>query len=100
MQVLNFAHKPEVELAYSQILRAIGQNLEHLNLKAFELKCQDGVYLVQGWHRSAALAVGVQRRYEMEDLMRLEAEGGAEKAPPRLEAVRPHELLPDSSQRR
>jgi hypothetical protein len=74
MQVLNFAHKPAAELFYSHILRCIGQTLEQLELKAFEIKCQDDIYFVQGWHKAPSSAVDLKRRYTLDDLRELEVE--------------------------
>lgn len=81
MQALQLAHIPEAELTYSQILRAIAQTLEDLNLKGFDIKCQDGLYFVQGWHRNTPTSVNVQRRYTMDDLMQLEAEARKRRRP-------------------
>ncbi|HEY2991125.1 MAG TPA: hypothetical protein VGL11_25655 [Candidatus Binatia bacterium] len=74
MQVLDFAHKPAAELFYSHILRCIGQTLEQLELKAFEIKCQDDIYLVQGWQKAPSSAIDLKRRYTLDDLRELELE--------------------------
>jgi hypothetical protein len=75
MPVLNLSLKqaPELRL-YSHILRCIGQSLEHHNFKAFEVKCEDRVYFVQGWHRGTSNSVGVKERYTVDDLIKLEIE--------------------------
>jgi len=74
MQVLSVAHKPAAEFFYSHILRCIGQTLEQLELKAFEIKCQDDIYFVQGWQKAAAASVDLKRRYTLDDLNLLELE--------------------------
>jgi hypothetical protein len=79
MQALHLAPTPTPDLCYSHILRCIGQSLEHLNLKAFELKCQDDVYLVQGWHRGTSISVGVKERYTLNDISKLEFERGKQR---------------------
>jgi hypothetical protein len=79
MPALHLAPTPTPDLNYSHVLRCIGQNLEHLNLKAFELKCQDDVYLFQGWHRGTSISVGVKERYTLDDLSKLDFEMGKQR---------------------
>jgi hypothetical protein len=76
MQLLNFSRKPAAELFYSHILRCIGQTLQPFDLKAFDIKCQDDLYLVQGWHRGSSMAVAVKERYTLDDLTLMELDEG------------------------
>lgn len=76
MQLLNFSAAPAAELFYSHILRCIGQSLLEYDLKAFDIKCEDDLYLVQGWQkgnpRTAGISAGVKERYTLEDLRRID----------------------------
>jgi hypothetical protein len=62
------------ELSLSRILRCIGQSLETLELKAFEIKSQSGAYLVQGIRKGTSSSVDVELRFTAEDIKRLESE--------------------------
>jgi hypothetical protein len=78
MQLLNFSGKPAAELFYSHILRCIGQNLLQFELKAFDIKCENDIYLVQGWQkgnpRTAGVSAGVKERYTLDDLRQIDIE--------------------------
>jgi hypothetical protein len=74
MQLLNFTSKPAAELLYSRVLRCIGQSLQQFELKAFDIKCQDGIYLVQGWRKRPPTSVEVKERYTVEDLRQIDIE--------------------------
>jgi hypothetical protein len=76
MELLNVARNPAVELFYSHVLRCIGQSLQPFELKAFDIKCQDEIYLVQGWGKGAPTSVEVKERYTLEDLRQLDMEEG------------------------
>jgi hypothetical protein len=71
MQLLNYSRKPAVELFYSHILRCIGQSLQEFDLKGFDIKCQDDIYLVQGWQKGNSKSAGVKERYTLEDLRQM-----------------------------
>jgi len=71
MQLLNFSRKPVVELFYSHILRSIGQSLQEFDLKGFDIKCQDDIYLVQGWQKGNPKTADVKERYTLEDLRQM-----------------------------
>jgi hypothetical protein len=73
MQLLNFSQQPSTELFYSHVLRCIGQSLQPFELKAFDIKCQDDIYLVQGWRKGNPKSVDVKERYTLEDLRRMDA---------------------------
>jgi hypothetical protein len=72
MQLLNFGDKPAAELFYSHILRCIGQSLLQFELKAFDIKCQDDLYLVQGWQKGNPKSADVKERYTLEDLRQID----------------------------
>jgi len=74
MQLHNFVGKPASEFFYSHVLRCIGQSLQHFELKAFDIKCQDDIYFVQGWRKGAPASVEVKERYTLEDLRQLDIE--------------------------
>ncbi|MGH7767656.1 MAG: hypothetical protein ACREQP_09400 [Candidatus Binatia bacterium] len=74
MQLLNFAGKPAIDLVYSRLLRCIGQSLQQFELKAFDIKYQDGIYLVQGWRKGSPTSVEVKERYTAEDLRQIDIE--------------------------
>lgn len=74
MQLLNLVCEPAADPLYSHILRCIGDDLQDLDLKAFELKCEDDFYLFQGWPKGTAISVGIERRYTIDDLIRVENE--------------------------
>ena len=63
---------------YAQTLRVIGQELEALNLKYFELKREGKDYLV----RAAASPEPLELRYTPEDIGRLERQGRARRSDP------------------
>jgi hypothetical protein len=63
---------------YSQALRAIGQNLEELNFKAFDIKSEGKDYLV----RAAASPEVGELRYTPEDIQRLERQGRLRRSDP------------------
>lgn len=75
MKLLNFHERTAATLFYSRTLRCIGQSLEKLDLKALELRCQGGIYLIQGWQKGPLSSVDVEMRYTPEDIKRLETEG-------------------------
>jgi len=81
MQLLSFSHKPDAALLYSHILRCIGQSLQPFELKAFDIKCQDDVYLVQGWNKGTPRCVDVKERYTLEDLRQMEIVEGKKRRP-------------------
>jgi len=74
MGILEFARKLAVELSYTHTLRCIGQKLEQLDLKAFEIKYQDDIYFVQAWHKGPSAGGDVKHRYSAEELKELEFE--------------------------
>ncbi|HEY3302738.1 MAG TPA: hypothetical protein VGL70_04280 [Candidatus Binatia bacterium] len=74
MQILKFGHKLAGAPFYSHILRCIGQNLQQFELKGFDIKCQDDIYLVQGWRKGAPTSVEVKERYTLEDLQQIDIE--------------------------
>jgi len=63
---------------YGQVLRAIGQDLEALNLKYFEITSEGKDYLVQ----TATSPEPLELRYTPEDIGRLEREGRAKRSDP------------------
>ena len=81
MAVLNLAEKTQPEFSYSHILRVIGQSVAALELKAFELQAHDDFYLLHGWSKGTALAVSVDRRYTIADLVQLDADARQERRP-------------------
>ncbi|MGH7833363.1 MAG: hypothetical protein ACREQK_06945 [Candidatus Binatia bacterium] len=74
VKLINSQERLPAELSLSRILRCIGQNLETLDLKAFEIKCQSGTYLVQGIRKGTSSSVDVELRYTEEDIKRMESE--------------------------
>lgn len=63
---------------YAQTLRAIGQDLEAVNLKYFEIKSEGKDYLV----RAATSPEPLELRYTSEDTQRLERQGRAKRRDP------------------
>ncbi len=63
---------------YAQTLRAIGQELEALNLKYFDIKSEGKDYLVQ----AATSPEPLELRYTSEDIGRLERQGRARRSDP------------------
>jgi hypothetical protein len=74
MQLLNL-REPEVAFSYARTLRCVGQALDDLSLKAFQVKLQNDVYEVQAWQKGIYSAPEIELRYTAEDLKRLEHEG-------------------------
>jgi hypothetical protein len=74
MKILDFARKLATELSYSHTLRCIGQKLEQLDLKSFEIKYQDEIYFVQAWHKGTSVSGDVKHRYTQDELKELEFE--------------------------
>lgn len=74
MKILDFARKLATELSYTHTLRCIGQKLEQLDLKAFEIKYQDEIYFVQAWHKGTSVSEEVKHRYTQDELKELEFE--------------------------
>jgi hypothetical protein len=74
LEVKPINSQPASEFSLSRILRSIGQNLETLDLKAFEIKSQSGGYLVQGIRKGTSSSVDVELRYTLEDIKRMESE--------------------------
>jgi hypothetical protein len=63
---------------YAHTLRAIGQDLEALNLKYFDIKSEGRDYLV----RAATSPEPLELRYTPEDIGRLERQGRAKRSDP------------------
>lgn len=63
---------------YSQALRAIGQDLESLNLKYFDITSQGKDYLV----RAGTSPEPLEMRYTPEDIGRLERQGRSKRSDP------------------
>jgi hypothetical protein len=74
VKLINSQEQLTVELSLSRVLRCIGQKLEALELKAFEIKSQSGAYLVQGIRKGTSSSVDVELRYTAEDIKRMESE--------------------------
>jgi hypothetical protein len=74
VKLINSQEQLTAELSLSRVLRCIGQNLETLDLKAFEIKSQSGIYLVQGIRKGTSSSVDVALRYTEEDIKRMESE--------------------------
>jgi len=74
MKILDFARKLATELSYAHTLRCIGQKLEQLDLKSFEIKYQDEIYFVQAWHKGTSVSGDVKHRYTQDELKELEFE--------------------------
>jgi hypothetical protein len=74
---------------FSYALRCIGQNLEGMDLKSLELKIQGDKFIIQGWSKSASNTMDVAKRYEPEDIRKLDEQGRAQ----RKTASRPSNLL-------
>ncbi len=74
-KVVNLQEKSAARFSYSRVLRCIGQSLETLELRAFDLKCQGDTYLLQGWHKQISSSVDLEERYTPEEIARLESEG-------------------------
>jgi hypothetical protein len=75
MKTLNFHAKSAAGFSYSRILRCIGQSLEGFDLKAFDLRCQGSVYLLQGVHKGTSTSVDLELQYTPDDIKRLDSEG-------------------------
>ncbi len=75
VNVMNFQEKAAARFSYARVLRCMGQSLDALELKAFELKCQAGIYLIQGWRKGTASSVDLELRYTADDIRNLESEG-------------------------
>jgi hypothetical protein len=74
MEILDFPRKLATELSYSHTLRCIGQKLEQLDLKAFEIKYQDEIYFIQAWHKGTSVSEEVKHRYTQDEMKELEFE--------------------------
>lgn len=74
MKILDFARKLATELSYAHTLRCIGQKLEQLDLKSFEIKYQNEIYFVQAWHKGTSVSGDVKHRYTQDELKELEFE--------------------------
>jgi hypothetical protein len=74
MKILDFARKLATELSYAHTLRCIGQKLEQLDLKSFEIKYQDEIYFVQARHKGTSVSGDVKHRYTQDELKELEFE--------------------------
>lgn len=75
MQLLNLREPEAASFSYARILRCVGQALDDLNLKAFQVKQQGDLYEVQVWQKGIYSAPEIELRYAPEDLKRLEHEG-------------------------
>src|SRR2546422_8260153 len=64
--------------SYSQILRAIGQDLEAARLRYFDIRIEGKDYLVQ----PATSSKSLELRYTPEDIGRLERQGRARRSDP------------------
>lgn len=74
MKILDFARKLATEISYTHTLRCIGQKLEQLDLKAFEIKYQEDIYFVQAWHKGPSASGDIKHRYTQDELKELEFE--------------------------
>jgi hypothetical protein len=75
INALRLNHAAETRVSYSNALRAIGQSLEAVELKAVEVKTHGADYVIQAWHKGTAAAMDVERHCTPDDLKKLELAG-------------------------